>query len=366
MLAVPSPPLDEELHLAAGGANLFDDLLLGGLEGADELTADDLTLRLRLGDAGQGGQEALGLVAGDDADAHAARVVVLDLLALARAQQAVIDEEAGQLIADGLVHEGRSHGGVHAAGQGADDLRVADLLANLLDLLVHDGTGGPRGFQARTLVEEVLQGVLAELGVAHLGVPLQAVEATLARLEGRDGGLGGGGGDGEALGRALDSVAVAHPHDLIVGGAIKQARTRRNRGLGVSVLAGARATDGAAKGVSHGLEAVADTQDGHAGLEDRGIDGGRALLVHGGRAAGQDDGDGLLSEHVRHAHGVGDDLGVDVSLTHAARDQLGILRAEVDDEDGRPAPSRSITHVTTAHTGYGDGPAPGWGRGRLA
>ena len=77
--------LDEELHLAAGGANLFDNLLLGGLEGTDELATDDLTLRLGLGDAGQGGQEALGLVAGDDADAHAARVVVLDLLTLARA-----------------------------------------------------------------------------------------------------------------------------------------------------------------------------------------------------------------------------------------------------------------------------------------
>ena len=72
-------------------------------------------------------------------------------------------------------------------------------------------------FQAGTLVEEVLQRVLAELGVAHLGVPLQAVEATLAGLEGRNGGLGGGGGDGEALGRALDGVAVAHPHDLVIG-----------------------------------------------------------------------------------------------------------------------------------------------------
>ena len=354
--------------------------LLGGLEGADELAADDLTLRLGLGDAGQSGQETLGLVARNDANSHAARVVILDLLTLARTQQAMIDEEAGELVTDSLVHEGRGHGGVHAAGQGADDLRVADLLADLGNLLVHDGTSGPRRLQAGTLVEEVLQGVLAELGVAHLGVPLQAVEATLARLEGRDGGLGGGGRDGEALGRALDGVTVAHPHDLVVGGAAEQAGVTGHGGLGVPVLAGAGTTDCAAEGVGHGLEAVADTQDGHASLKNRGIDGGRTLLVHGRRATGQDDGRGLLGEHVRHAHGVGDDLGVDVGLTHAARDQLGVLRAEVNDEDGvhvrsvhpangtraHPAPSRSITHVTTAHARYGDGPAPGRGRGRLA
>ena len=153
---------------------------------------------------------------------------------------------------------------------------------------------------------------------------------------------------------------MAHPHDLVVGGAAEQAGVSGHGGLGVPVLAGARATDGAAEGVGHGLEAVADAQDGHAGLENRGIDGGSTLLVHGGRAAGQDDGGGLLGEHVRHAHGVGDDLGVDVGLTHAARDQLGILRAEVDDEDGvhvssvhppnatraHPAPSHTIAHVT--------------------
>ena len=107
--------LYQELHLAAGRADLFDDLLLGGLEGADELAADDLALGLGLGHARQRVQEALGLVARDDADAHAARVVALHLLALARAQQAVVDEEAGELVADGLVHQRSGHGGVHAA-----------------------------------------------------------------------------------------------------------------------------------------------------------------------------------------------------------------------------------------------------------
>ena len=192
----------------------------------------------------------------------------------------MIDEETGQLVAHSLVHEGRGHGGVHAARQGADDLRIADLLTDLRNLLVHDGPGGPRGCDPRTLVQEVLQRILAELGVAYLGVPLQAVEATLATFESSDRSLSGGGRDDETLGRALDGVTVAHPHDLIVGRSSKQTGITGHSGVSVPVLAGARAPHGATQGVRHRLEAVADTQDGHAGLENRGIDGRSTLLVH--------------------------------------------------------------------------------------
>ena len=57
---------------------------------------------------------------------------------------------------------------------------------------------------AKQMNIKVLQGRLAKLGVSNLGVPLQAVEATLARLEGSDGSLGGGCRDGEALRGTLD------------------------------------------------------------------------------------------------------------------------------------------------------------------
>ena len=44
-------------------------------------------------------------------------VVALDLLGLARAQQPVVDEHAGELVADGPVHQRRRHRRVDAAGQ---------------------------------------------------------------------------------------------------------------------------------------------------------------------------------------------------------------------------------------------------------
>ena len=46
------------------------------------------------------------------------------------------------------------------------------------------------------------------------------------------------------------------------------------------------------------------------------------------------DGRRVPREHRRHARRVGDDLRVDLRLADAPGDELGVLRAEVDDEDG--------------------------------
>ena len=51
------------------------------------------------------------------------------------------------------------------------------------------------------------------------------------------------------------------------------------------------------------------------------------------RAARQDDRLRVLRQHLRDRHRVRDDLGVDPGLADPAGDELGVLRAEVDDED---------------------------------
>ena len=63
----------------------------------------------------------------DELDALVAAEGLDDLLALALAHQAGVDEHAGELGADGPVHEGGGDGGVDAAGQAADGPAVADL-----------------------------------------------------------------------------------------------------------------------------------------------------------------------------------------------------------------------------------------------
>ena len=52
------------------------------------------------------------------------------LLRLALPQQAVIDEDAGELVADRLVDQDRGDGGIHAAGEAADHLALAHLGAD--------------------------------------------------------------------------------------------------------------------------------------------------------------------------------------------------------------------------------------------
>ena len=77
-------------------------------------------------------------------DAEVVAELAHDLLALALAHQPVIDEDAGQLIADRAVHEQRGDGAVDAAGETAEHLLVADLGADQLDLLLDHRGGRPR------------------------------------------------------------------------------------------------------------------------------------------------------------------------------------------------------------------------------
>ena len=94
------------------------ELLRHGEELFPELRTDDATLLLGLGHAGQ----KLGIaVLGVDVDKVDVKLLsedLLHLLGLALAQQAVVDEHAGHLLAHGASAQRGHDGGVDAAGQG--------------------------------------------------------------------------------------------------------------------------------------------------------------------------------------------------------------------------------------------------------
>ncbi|PLC12344.1 hypothetical protein AUQ48_08950 [Kocuria flava] len=229
--------LDEEAHGLALLGGAAGDLLGGGLEGADELAADDLALLLGIGHPGEGAEEALLLLGHVQPHAGGGHEVGLDLLGLALAQQPVVDEHAGELVADRALDERGGHGGVDAAGEPADHGGGADLLADALDVLLDDVAGGPAGLDPGAGEQEALEDLLAVHGVLDLGVPLHAVEPALLVGKRRHG-RGLGGGEHLEAGGGLDhGVAVAHPHRLGAGRALED-RGVHGRGGGRPVLAG--------------------------------------------------------------------------------------------------------------------------------
>src|SRR3546814_8315401 len=104
------------------------------LEHVDKRLADELALGLGIADAGEAGEEQSLGVHMDERDVVMVAEEADDLLGLAEAHQAVIDEDAGELIADRLVDQHRRDGAVDAAGKAANHLPLAHLLADLRDL----------------------------------------------------------------------------------------------------------------------------------------------------------------------------------------------------------------------------------------
>ena len=128
---------------------------------ADELAADDLALLFGVGHAGQLIQEAVRGVHVDQVRLHLLAEDLDDLFGLALAEQAMVDVDAGELLADGTDQQSRDDRGVHAAGEGEQDLLVTDLLAQSGELLLDEGLGQSRGVDA-------LHGFGTHVGIGHI------------------------------------------------------------------------------------------------------------------------------------------------------------------------------------------------------
>ena len=141
----------------------------------------------------------------------------------------------------------------------------------------------------------------------------------------------------EALGDLFHVVAVAHPRHALFGKTLEEFAVRVKKRLGLAVFARGGVVCGddlAAEVVRDELAAVADAEHGHARIKERGIDVRRVLEVDTVRAAGEDEADGLHCKKICEGRRVGLHLTVNAAFTHAAGDQLVVLTAEVQDNDG--------------------------------
>ncbi len=180
----------------------------------------------------------------------------------------------------------------------------------------------------------MLEHLLAVGGVDDLGVELDPEDAPFRVLEGGDGHIRGRGRHAEALGGDGDRVEVAHPHLLVGGlGRAEEQAVALDVEVRAAVLAAAGVGHLATELQGHQLGAVADAQDGDAEVIDAGIEAGRALDVDRLGPAAEDQPGRRPFRDLGRGDRVGDDLAVDVGFPDPAGDELGVLRAEVDDED---------------------------------
>ncbi len=99
-----------------------------------------------------------------------------DLFTLARAHQAGINIDTGQLIANGLMEQHRRHRTIHPAGQTANNFAAADLRANFGDRLILKGVHRPIALTSADIAGKILQQLTAMGGVHDLRVELYAIE----------------------------------------------------------------------------------------------------------------------------------------------------------------------------------------------
>ena len=317
--------LDEVIDLA--------DFLGLFLENADEFLADDLALGLRVGDAGKFTQKALLDIRADEVHIELSAKDALDVVALVFAKKTVVDENAGELFADRLVnHDGRDRR-VDAAGHRAEDAPVADLLAELfdrpLDKIAHDPVAGATA----DVKEEGAQDLGPLLGVVDLRMKLDRVESSfLAFHRGARTTLGRR-SDGKTLRELGDIIGVAHPTNTFGSDLREKLRRAVIADDRASVFADAGRANRAAQDLRHHLRPVADPEDRDAGFEERPLEKRRVLTVDAFGAAGQDDALVVFGKDPVEADRIRKDLGVDVLLADAPRNELIVLSAEIEDQD---------------------------------
>ena len=154
----------DHMRLAGLGARRFDDIRIDRalrqpfdilelrrlfVEYFDEHPADDLALLFRIGFAGQRRQEALLGVDANDVHAHVFGERRHHLIALAQAQQSMIDEYAGQLRTDGLVQQRGEYRRVDAARQPQQHAVARHLRANARHAVVDDVARWPSSRRSR-------------------------------------------------------------------------------------------------------------------------------------------------------------------------------------------------------------------------
>ena len=267
------------------------------LEHLNELAPNDLALGLWIADSGQLTQELLRRVDPNHFGVELSHKHVHDHVAFIKSKQAVVNEYAGQLLADGPVNQRRCHRGIDSARQSKDHLFLTHLRPDsghsFTDVVPHD----PVSAGSTNVQNETLQDSRTAFGMSHFRVELDAVEAPVFIRHTGDRATVGRRHELESVWQFDDLVAVAHPdlqHSVphsrgVVLDTFKQLGVTMSAHICVAKFAPMATLNNATELVRHGLHSIADAQHRHTELEYAGWRLVGGVFVHTGMTARQDD-----------------------------------------------------------------------------
>ena len=271
-----------------------------------------------------------------------------NLRRLVEPQHAVVDEDAGQLIADRAVKDERRDGRIDAAAQRADHAPAADLRANLRRRLFDKRRHRPVAGAAADAVGEVAQDLEAAFGVHDLGMkqqrvqprgPESAIAATgafaLVATTAKPAGAAATKSPWLAQTRISGGTSANSAAGSAAPPGARPAWTRLRRDRRVAELALRRRRHRAAERVRHQLHAVADAE--HRACRGRTAPDRSSARPASDTLLGPPD--RMMPAGAARADRLGrrvrrPDLRVDRQLAQTTRDELGVLGPEIENDDG--------------------------------
>jgi hypothetical protein len=184
---------------------------------------------------------------------------------------------------------------------------------------------------------------------------LDAIDSALPVLDRHRRCIGRGGADTKAFRELSHPIPMAHPHRLLRRQPVEKHAGLDHIDLRPTVLSMLGAFDLPAELVGRKMHAVTDPQDRNPELENGGIHLRRVRLVDALRPTRENHSDGVLLPNLLRAEVEGLDHAVDPVLPHPAGDQLGVLAAKIQDDDGLMAAwrlgraSRIVCHSSRSH-----------------
>src|SRR5207248_3846933 len=299
----------------------------------DELVADNLSFLLRLDYSVQLFQKTFRSINVFEFNMKIFAENALDDFFLARAQQTVIDEDTGKLVANRLVQKRSYDRGATPATKAENYFVVADLGADSFAGILDERTHRPIHRAMADVIDKVLQNLATPRGMRDFGMKLQAVESPLRIFYRRERRAVGPRSDTKPTRQRCYFVTMAIPDIHLRSQAVKKLRPVSYIQYPGAVLAASGIAHLTTEMMRHLHQAITNSQDRDPEGKNLWINLGCAVVVNARRAPRQND---AVCLFVRSSVGRGieaDDLRINLQLANAPTDDLGVLRTEIEDEN---------------------------------